>query len=203
MGGRSRAAVQLLNAKGFKTYNLKGGIKSWKDPSAQGPEDMGLFLIKGDETPSEIIILSYGLEEGLRRLYSELAKDSKDQTLLKLFNKLAGIEEKHKKKLFSLYLSAEKSQVDQETFENKIVLDFMEGGFTVKEFLEKYQPVMKTENDVINVAMMLEAQALDLYVRYAEKSREQAVKDVLLGLADEEKSHLNSLANLLDKKTGK
>lgn len=190
----------MLNAKGFKTYNLKGGIKSWDDPAAQGPEDMGMFLLKGNETPSEIIVLSYGLEEGLRRLYAELAKDSEDKAMHKLFTKLAEIEDKHKHRLFSLYLSIEESNVDRETFENNIVSNVMEGGFTGEEFLEKYRPVMKTENDVINIAMMLEAQALDLYVRYADKSRDKDVKDILFGLADEEKGHLKSLANLLDKK---
>lgn len=200
MGGRSRAAVQLLNAKGFKTYNLKGGINYWDEPDAQGPEDMGIFMLKGDETPSEIIILSYGLEEGLRRLYADLAKDSKDTALLKLFNKLADIEQKHKKRLFNLYLSTENSQVDQETFENSIVADFMEGGFTGKEFLEKHGSEIKTEEDVINIAMMLEAQALDLYMRFADKSKDEDVKNILFGLADEEKGHLNSLAKLLEQK---
>ncbi len=45
--------------------------------------------------------------------------------------------------------------------------------------------------------MMLEAQAMDLYMRYAERSEDQQVKDILFKLADEEKAHLKSLGDLL------
>jgi hypothetical protein len=63
VGGRSRAAAQILTGKGFKTvYNLKGGIKAWNGHSAAGPAEMGMMLLKGDERPAEIIILAYGME---------------------------------------------------------------------------------------------------------------------------------------------
>ena len=48
--------------------------------------------------------------------------------------------------------------------------------------------------------MMLETQALDLYLRFAEKSREEETKEVLFTLADEEKAHLKSLSRLFDEK---
>jgi rubrerythrin len=47
--------------------------------------------------------------------------------------------------------------------------------------------------------MMLEAQAMDLYMRYAEKSEDSEVKKVLFKMANEEKAHLKSLGDLLDK----
>jgi rubrerythrin len=47
--------------------------------------------------------------------------------------------------------------------------------------------------------MMLEAQAMDLYMRYAEKSEDPAVKNILYKMANEEKAHLKNLADLLDK----
>ncbi len=66
MGGRSRAAAQLLAGKGFKeVYNLKGGIKAWQGHTAAGPAEMGMILLSGDETASDIIILAYGMEHGL------------------------------------------------------------------------------------------------------------------------------------------
>jgi rubrerythrin len=49
--------------------------------------------------------------------------------------------------------------------------------------------------------MMLETQALDLYLRFADKSENQQTKDVLQRIGDEEKGHLAALANLRDKKT--
>ena len=48
------------------------------------------------------------------------------------------------------------------------------------------------------LAMTLEAQALDLYLRYAQRSEDEDTKSVLHGLADEEKSHLAWLGDLLE-----
>ena len=48
--------------------------------------------------------------------------------------------------------------------------------------------------------MMLETQALDLYLRFAEISTDQRTQNVLFSIADEEKAHLSSLGDLMDKK---
>jgi rubrerythrin len=48
--------------------------------------------------------------------------------------------------------------------------------------------------------MMIETQALDLYLRFAEKSTHNLTKTALFAIADEEKAHLGSLGNLLEKK---
>ena len=53
---------------------------------------------------------------------------------------------------------------------------------------------------VFDLAMMLETQALDLYLRFAEKSTDGQTQRVLFSIADEEKAHLSSLGNLMDKK---
>jgi rubrerythrin len=42
---------------------------------------------------------------------------------------------------------------------------------------------------------------MDLYMRYAEKSEDPEVKKVLFKMANEEKAHLKSLGDLLDKNT--
>ena len=40
---------------------------------------------------------------------------------------------------------------------------------STEEFLEQNRPAMQTVEGVLNVAMMLETQALDLYLRYSQK----------------------------------
>jgi len=47
--------------------------------------------------------------------------------------------------------------------------------------------------------MMLEAQGMDLYLRYAERSENTRVREILFGMAEDEKAHLKSLGNLLEK----
>jgi len=188
-----------LAGKGFKdVYNLKGGIKAWQGLTAVGPMEMGMDLLRGDETPDEIIILSYGMEEGLGQFYSAIAKDTEDSEVSNMLTELAGIEENHKQKLLELYLRLDRTIEDKETFETKIVSKVMEGGFTTEEFLEKSRPALQTVPDILNIAMMLETQALDLYSRYSQKMKDGQGKTVLYEIADEEKAHLASLGKLME-----
>jgi rubrerythrin len=56
---------------------------------------------------------------------------------------------------------------------------------------------------LLDLAMMLETQALDLYLRFADKSADSESRGVLLKLADEEKSHLGALGQLVEEKTAR
>ena len=201
MGGRSRVAAQLLTGQGFnEVYNLKGGIAAWQGLKAVGPAEVGLALVRGDETPTEIIVLAYGMEEGLRGFYAAMMSEVDDQEVASTFTKLAEIEVRHKDTLFRLHRELDPSVPDVETFEAKIVGKVMEGGLTTEEFLEKNRPAMQTVPDVLNVAMMIETQALDLYLRYTDKLENEKTKEVLWRMGDEEKAHLEALGRLMEKK---
>ena len=50
--------------------------------------------------------------------------------------------------------------------------------------------------------MMLETQALDLFLRYLKRSTDFDTKAVPMELAEQEKSHLAYLGALIEKKTG-
>jgi rubrerythrin len=104
---------------------------------------------------------------------------------------------RHKQKLFELYQVVEPDPRDRETFEAAIDSEMMEGGFSPNSLLEQNLPTFRSPANVLDFAMMLEAQAMDLYMRYAERSEDQKVKDILFKLADEEKAHLKSLGDLL------
>jgi rubrerythrin len=199
MGGRSRAAAQLLSGQGFEAvYNLNGGIKAWHGAKAVGPAEVGMVLLRGDETPAEVAMLAYGLEEGLRGFYEAMKGRSDNAAVNDLLSRLAAVEVRHKERLFRLYLSMEKSPGDQAAFEQKATSGWMEGGFTTEEFLEANRPMLDHVSDVLGTAMMLETQALDLYMRYSRKSGDLESRTVFHGLADEEKDHLSMLGGLLE-----
>ena len=99
-----------------------------------------------------------------------------------------------------LYLTLGPTVTDMEAFEGDIVSDVMEGGFTTEEFLEKNTGSMKTVPDVLNMAMMLETQAMDLYMRYSDKAKDEKSKTVLHNIAEEEKIHLKALGNLMEER---
>lgn len=163
---------------------------------------MGMMLLKGDETRLDVICLAYGLEEGLRKFYSSSAKLAIDHEVVGVLIKLAEIEELHKQKLFDLYLTIDPNPTDLITFEANIKSELIEGGFDPDILLEHSTQVVKTAAGVLDFAMMLEAQAMDLYMRYAEKSADLQVKNILFKMADEEKGHLKRLGNLMGEYAG-
>jgi rubrerythrin len=201
MGGRSRVAAQLLFGQGVEEiYNLKGGIKAWQGLEATGPKELNLDLVRGDETPSEIVALAYNMEDSLQAYYKEMHDRAEDKELRELFFKLASIEDKHKQTI--LDLNAKIQAVGGSTRISKMDTGKMvlEGGFDTVEFMEQNEPLLKTVSNVIDLAMMLETQALDLYLRFAAKTTNAETKDVLFKIAQEEKGHLAALGRLLEEK---
>jgi len=202
MGGRSRAAAQFLAGQGFEeVYNLKGGIAAWQGLQAFGNAEMGMITLRGNETPQEVIAMAYGMEQGLADFYSKVSVMTEDLEAREMMRKLAQVEEKHKHKLFALYQTLEPGSHERILFEEKIVFGLMEGGFTGEEFLEKNKPLLNTVDNLLSLAMMLEAQALDLYTRYAQKVRDAQSRSVLHDIAEEEKGHLAALGSLVEART--
>ena len=160
---------------------------------------MGMLLLKGDETPQDIIYLAYGLEEGLRKFYAASAQLAIEPEVVKVLAKLAEIEVRHKKKLFDLNNTIDAAETTLESFESAVSSELMEGGFDPDRLLEENPPAFENASEVLNFAMMLEAQGMDLYMRYAEKSQDARVREILFSMAEDEKAHLKSLGNLYEK----
>jgi sulfur-carrier protein adenylyltransferase/sulfurtransferase len=159
---------------------------------------MGMMTLKGHETPQEVIVIAYGMEQGLADFYSKVSAMTHDRKVSEILGKLIAIEEKHKGKLFALYRTLEPATQERDLFEEKIVSGAMEGGFTGEEFLEQNKPLLDTVENLISLAMMLEAQALDLYTRYAQKVEDLQSRSVLHAIAEEEKGHLATLGSLME-----
>uniref|UniRef100_A0A7C3Z044 Sulfurtransferase n=1 Tax=Desulfobacca acetoxidans TaxID=60893 RepID=A0A7C3Z044_9BACT len=201
VGGRSRVAAQLLSGRGFKeVYNLSGGIKAFRGAKAGGPQELNLELVRGDESPEEMLKLAFGLERALEIFYEKSRDAAQDKDLIDIFVKLGHVEELHKQKVYAHYTALVPNAPSMAAFQADREPEIMEGGFRLKEFLAANQPWLKSVREVLELAMMLETQALDLYLRFADKSREDETKQVLFILADEEKAHLKSLSRLLDEK---
>jgi rhodanese-related sulfurtransferase/rubrerythrin len=201
-GARSLAAAQLLSGLGFNDiYNLEGGIMGWQGSKAAGPRELNLELVRGDETPAEMIALAYSMEMGLGIVYTEMAKRSDDAELKSLLIMLADIETQHKKRLLEILAETDSSISDTEAYEADLRPSILEGGFGLDDFIKENRSFFGSVLGVLDLAMMLETQALDLYLRFADKSADERTRKVLFSIADEEKAHLSSLGNLMDIKT--
>ncbi len=201
IGGRSRVAAQVLAAKGFReVLNLSGGIKAWNSQKAVGPEDLGLQLFSGNESPEETLMTAYSLEEGLREFYLSMAAQVKTESVRRLFDQLSGIEVKHQDRIFNEYRRISASAPTREEFVQKVVASGMEGGLTTQDYLRLYQPDLEVPEEVVSLAMAIEAQALDLYQRAADRAGTMESKNVLMQIANEERTHLEQLGALFEKR---
>jgi len=198
IGGRSRAAAQYLSGRGFQqVYNLTGGIAAWNGGKASGPAEMGMAYLTGRESLEEVVALAYGMEQGLAEFYRSVGRETQDKDTRDVLLKLAGIEEKHQEKLYRLHLTLDPSS-DRKKLENRFVPGVMEGGFTTEEFLDQHRSMLDTPTHVLSLAMMLETQAFDLYMRYAQQGKDQESKKVLQDIGEEEKAHIAALGRLMD-----
>ncbi len=203
IGGRSRVAAQMLAGKDFqKVFNLSGGIKAWNGELAQGPQELKMDLIKGDETPVEVVALAYSMEQNLGNFYRLAQGKVSDTKVIDLLASLASIEEKHKDFLVDLYQKLEPESESRQTLETRSSNTIMEGGFDTNLFLQQNEKFLEAESDILDLAMMLETQALDLYLRFASRINDADSETTLNKIADEEKQHLKALGNLRNQVVG-
>jgi sulfur-carrier protein adenylyltransferase/sulfurtransferase len=200
VGGRSRVAAQMLAGQGFTdVINMAGGIKAWNSNTAIGAEDLGLDLFTGRETPVETLVVAYSLEEGLREFYVSMIPKVKNEDTRQLFEKLSIIEVKHQDRIFKEYCKLAGSDVKRNEFEKDVVVPAMEGGLTTEEYLKRYEPDLEVMEEVISLAMAIEAQALDLYQRASDTAASEESKGVLMQIANEEHAHLEQLGKLFER----
>jgi len=199
IGGRSRIASQMLAGRGFnKVYNLSGGFNAWKGEAAIGQEDLGLALFMGDESSEKTLAVAYSLEAGLRDFYLSMIPKVKNEAAKALFDKLSDIEVKHQSRIFEEYIRISGKPVSREEFEKNTLFKTVEGGLTTDEYVNLFRPDWESATDIVELAMSIEAQALDLYLRAADRSPETESAKVLIRIAEEERAHLVQLGNLIE-----
>ena len=173
-------------------------IRSWNSNQTVGPEDNGLHLFSGTENLEEVLIVAYSLEKGLQDFYLSMSDQVSDAAVRELFGRLAQIEIKHQERIFTEYQKASMTDQSLEEFERHLLANSMEGGLTTEQYLELYKPDLEVTTEVVSLAMAIEAQALDLYQRTADRAPSEDIQQALLRLADEERAHLKQLGGLLN-----
>jgi rubrerythrin len=190
----------MLAGKGFtEVLNLSGGFKAWNSKAAFGPGDQGLELFSGVESPAKALVVAYGLEAGLHDFYISMIPKVSNSEVKDLFQKLSEIEIKHQERIFSEYVKITETRETKADFENNIVSQAVEGGLTTEEYINRFSPDWDSAIDIIELAMSIEAQALDLYQRASESSQDKKSQKVLVQIADEERSHLAQLGKLIER----
>jgi len=198
-GGRSRMAAQLLSGQGFSDIiNVAGGFNAWTGEAAFLGDEKGLALFDGVTSVENALAVAYSLEAGLKDFYDSMAAKVDSDPTRQLFHQLSQIEVKHQDRILEQYTELTGKSVTRETFEARQVPEVLEGGLTTEEYANLLMPAYDTVPEIIELAMSIEAQALDLYLRASEKAQTEAGKKALIQIANEEKTHLLRLGQLMD-----
>lgn len=190
-GVRSKAASQLLLAEGFpEVYNISGGIVAWKGGKVAGGEDQGLEFFLGRNF-ADVFQMTYAMEEGLRQLYLALMEHVAAKREKELMQHLAEFEEGHKAKLVAMFAPVDFTTDDK--------AEVVEGGFDRREILAHFGPQAGSVQEIVQLGMALEAQALDLYTRLSRRvDFDTKSRELFAFLATEEGQHLAYLSRELD-----
>ena len=192
-GARSKAGCQILRNNNFPdVLNLTGGILQWNGATAFGSEKFGLdFFIQGTYTNGYEI--AYHLEKGLRQFYIILAENAVSTKIKQLLTRMAQMEDGHMTMLIAQSKAAE-LPINTSTETNGVI----EGGLSLSELRAAFGDNLDTEEAVIQLAMMFEAQAWDLYSRLSRKNNNASEQEFYRKMAGEEQKHLDKLTLELD-----
>ena len=197
-GGRSQAASQWLVGQGFKeVYDISHHIADWQGIQATGAYEVDLNLIVPEADFDDVWQLSYAMEEGLQSFYRQLEEAEQNQELKALYNRLAGFEDYHKKRLLDGYTEfIEGAQADDLI---QSTLKIMEGGKLTRRSPQEVIKSVSNVMDIFGLAMAIESQSYDLYIRLSREAEKEAVQNLLVDMAEEETQHLDYLSQELVK----
>jgi len=157
-----------------------------------GDETKGMELFISDEFEN-VFLMAYMMEAGLKEFYLALADMVNDKEQKDLLTHMADFEDGHMEKLMRQYRQQMPGLSGTESVSE------MEGGFDKDKTIRAYKDYLESKEDVIQLGMMLEAQAYDLYSRLAQKNDKMELRDFFLHMANEEKMHLRQLSRALDR----
>ncbi len=193
-GVRSKAACQILVQSGFtQCFNMVGGILKWQGAEAEGDELFGLdYFVSGNF--SSAFAMAYQMELNLKQFYLLLSEDSDTVAEKQMLSQMALFEDGHMAKLQSKYKRQQPLSSPDE-IDNGII----EGGIDSADMRSALQGQLGSAQNVLQLAMKLEAQALDLYSRLARTHKGSEAADFFNEMSLEEQNHLQRLAKQLDK----
>ncbi len=179
---------------------MTGGVNAWEGLRAEGPPESGMTYFPDSATPGELLDLAWHLEDGSRRFYEAVAEGVKDDEAAALFTSLAVAEEHHKASLDGLrneLFSSAENDISDETGSFSEA-DIMEGGIKVSDAIKWASD--KDVKAILEFTISAEANAYDLYIKLGRKFDDERSKNIFTVLSQEEKSHLERMGALLEKK---
>ena len=180
---------------------MAGGIDAWNGLVAGGAYEAGLAYFSRASRPEELISLSFALEEGNRVFYERISQDLEEEEAASIFLSMSQAEERHKETLRKLYARDSGKGGNPVSQEGMEAGGFLEGGASLGETLAWAKG--KSLEEILELAIAMEANALDRYIKMGRAVADERSREVFLTLSREEQKHLERMTTLLDRSRGK
>ncbi len=203
-GGRSLVAAQFLVGQNFTDIiNMLGGFGSWQNLHENkkwisfGDYTQGHEIFDDKIELHKVLAMAWGMEAALEEFYTRIALDAHEAGKAKasnMLNRLAKFELSHKATIEHQYarLPGDLPPLPH------MVTAVAEGGMTTDEYLRLSQTDLREPTQILGFAIMLEAQAMDLYTRAACWTTIPETQNLLASMAREEQAHMRQVSALLD-----
>lgn len=197
-GRRSVAASILIGSNpdfSAKIYNMLGGILAWDGQCLPDIPDIKVFGLSGSE--EEQLYQAMNLEKGAHIFYEQITKKLQDTKVMDTISTLVKAEEVHAKMIYSFWAKTQENPPSFEALYDSLSGDILEGGKSVEELIDQ---LAKTENschDILEMAMMIECSAYDLYRTMAHLKKNTSLEEPFLHLCQSEKSHMRLAVDAL------
>lgn len=200
-GGRSLAAATLVidaEISERRIYNLAGGILGWYGRTLSGfPR---LKVLEDSENIDALLYTLMNLEKGAWRFYDALAGRFAAEPCAASFERLRQAETAHAATVYALWASRAESPPAFDRLFEDLSGDILEGGESLAEVLPggSAQDSEGACLDIIELSLLIEHRAFELYRIAAERSADDGVRDILLDLAQAEKTHMRVLTQAIE-----
>jgi rhodanese-related sulfurtransferase/rubrerythrin len=200
-GKRSRAAALFYTTNHpveQQVYNLTGGIQAWSGLTLSDAPNLRAFTAP-DMDLAATLYTGMDLERGAWNFYFGAMDLIKPGPLQQAVATLAQAEEGHARLLYNLWapLQDEQPQPFRELYE-QLPGAIMEGGQSVETILTYLRRQTEDlETILVEMALMVEHSAYDLYRALAHDQSGTEFEKVFLAIAQAEKEHMRIAADAL------
>jgi rhodanese-related sulfurtransferase/rubrerythrin len=200
-GARSMAAAALaaeaeVTEKGI--YNLRGGILAWDGKRLIDFPRVQVF--EKNRNAGDQLLTAMDLEKGAWRFYRAALESGAPAVLAPVFEKLAEAETAHARAVYKRWAPTQEAPEPFDSLYAALTGDILEGGEAVDAAVGRLEDL--GENPcltIIELALLIEYSAYDLYRTVAEKSTDEKAKSAFLAIAQAEKAHMRMLTRAIEK----
>lgn len=174
-------------------------MDAWKGLVATGEYSQGMDFLEGVRTAADILPVALALEEGARIFYGAAADLFDDPEAKATFTALVRAEENHRRKLVEACAVMMPDTRCEIPSGEEGLRGFMEGAVRIDEALEWARREKRRPLEILELAVQMEANSLDFYLKVAAREEFAPIGTVLEELIEDEKGHLRRLADLLER----